>query len=538
MDIPVKKLVKLMASEEPGVRSAAVLVAAELGIKDQELNAEVIARIADSDSQVRLQAIRAAGNLKIAKSLNALLDRIRGGGDESNLACVAAAKLGSEGIKGLQGAMAQVAPGLRRYIAAALTGAAGAGAAEAGVAVLTDKDPQVAAAAANAIINRVRETPADRKAELVAELVSVLGDRKNKLPLAAELPVVRVLVALNDPTSADTMWDLTIPPHTHEVRALALQTVGGWLQTPTKEQWRRLFLCAVETDFRVAAPALLILSRLPVNEKQLPDWQALFDAPDVAARRVAVEKLGDRDTPEVAAGLMAQLRHADQGVRDASRSRLAKLEHGRKALVSALLEVEVLDELWQLSRLVAPFSKEFPAKSRKDILDRACKHLEADDHRCDPLYFLLREGDATALREEMLERAVSRRKKKDYETAMKYLKLLARDPSVGFAVRLELAMVGLKLSPKEIATDFRSADPCLRQFANVLGTDAAEVQKQIEKAKWLEPEDLFYLGFHFAELFNHERAFGAAVLQHLVKVSPRSKLAANAKTKLKTVVLK
>ena len=42
---------------------------------------------------------------------------------EANLAAEAAAQLGTEGVKGLQSTMSQVAPGLRRYIAAALTGA-------------------------------------------------------------------------------------------------------------------------------------------------------------------------------------------------------------------------------------------------------------------------------------------------------------------------------------------------------------------------------------------------------------------------------
>ena len=45
------------------------------------------------------------------------------------------------------------------------------------------------------------------------------------------------------------------------------------------------------------------------------------------------------------------------------------------------------------------------------------------------------------------------------------------------------------------------------------------------------------VGFHFSEQFLQEKAFGAAVLQHLLKTAPKSKLAAGAKNKLKTVVL-
>jgi hypothetical protein len=99
-------------------------------------------------------------------------------------------------------------------------------------------------------------------------------------------------------------------------------------------------------------------------------------------------------------------------------------------------------------------------------------------------------------------------------------------------------MCGLRLSAKEVALDARQNDACLRQFAHCLAADAAETQTAVEKAKWLEPEDLFYLGFHFSEHFHQEKDFGVAVLQHLVKSSPKSKVAASAKNKLKAVVVK
>jgi HEAT repeat protein len=534
MDIPVKKIARLLAPDQPAeVRAAAVLVLTELGVKDAEVSAGLIARLDDDNEAVRIQAIVAAGRLKVAKALPKLLDRIRTGGEEANLAADAAAKLGESGVKGLQKLMPEVAPGLRRYIAAALTGAGSAGA-EAGVSVLLDKDPQVASAAATAIIGRIPTLPADRRAALTEELIELASDKKRRLPPSAELPVVRVLAALNDPSAADALWDRVQPPHPVEVRAAALQAVGGWVQTPTKEQWRKLFACAADPDFRIAAPALMILNRLP-PDKHADDWLELLHAPDVAARRLALEKIGDRDTAEVAAALMDQLAHPDRGLRDAARARLARLDHGRKALAAAVLRAATADEMWPLARSVAPFVGSFPAKLRDDLFKHACKYLEADDHRADPLLFLLREADAAGLRDRLHEQGVAKRKKKDYETALKYLKLLARDPAVGFPVRLELAMCGLKLSDKEMAPEARSNDPCLRQFEHVLAQDPDEVLKQVQKAKWLDADDLYYLGFDFAERFGKEKEFGAAVLKAVVKLSPRSKTAAAAKNKLKSV---
>jgi HEAT repeat protein len=534
MDISAKKFVRLLKPDQPAeVRAAAITVLGELGVKDAEASAELLASLDDDSDTVRVAAIQTVGKLKTAKALPRLLERIKSGGEEANLSADAAAKLGAEGVKGLQALMHTVVPGVRRYIASALTSAAAG--AEAGVTVLLDKDPQIATAGANAIIGRIPTLPPDRKAALVKELVSVASSKKAKLPPSSELSIVRVLASLNDPAAADALWDRTLPPHSAEVRALALQAVGGWAKNPTKEQWRRLFACAADTEFRVAAPALMILDRLPVSDKQLAEWVALLRAPDLAARRLAMEKVGDRDTADVAAALMEQLSHPDRGVRDAARTRLAKLDHGRKALAKAVIAATTTEEMWSLARSVAPFVGTFPTEVREQLFKQAFTFIEADDHRYDPLLFLLREADAAGLRDRIHDQGVARRKKKDYETALKYLKLVARDPAVGFPVRLELAMVGLKQSAKDVAGDARANDPCLRQFEHILGQNADEVVKTIEKAKWLDEEDLYYVGFHFAERFGHEKEFGAAMLKLVGKVAPRSKLAAAAKNKLKSV---
>ena len=535
MDLAPKKLVRLLLADRPAeLRAAAVLVYGELGLKDGELAAQLVACLDDADPLVRLNAIRTAGQLKLVKALPTLLERIKGGGPEAQLAADSASKLGADAVKKLQAMIHQVVPGVRRYIAAALTSVS-TGGGEVGVSVLLDTDPQVALAAAQAIIARLPTITPAEKAALAKDAIALASDKKKKLLDTAELPLVKLLAKLNDPSSAEVLWERTMPPHAAEVRALALATAGGWLSTPTKEQWKKLFACGVDRDFQVAAPALVLLSRLPVKEPQLPEWMALFDAPDAAARRLVIDKLGDRDDSAIAEGLLKQWKHHNKDLRESARTKLAALDEGRKVLVKALLEAESADEAWLLARTIAPFAKSFPAKLRSDILDRAAKAIEASDTRSDALIFLLREIDPTALRTQLLDRAVAKRKKKDYETSLDYLKLLARDPSVGFDVRLELAFVGLKLSPKNLSSEARQLDPCLRNFATALGQNAEGTTAELAKAKWLDVEDVFYVGFHFAEHFGQEREFGVAALKDVIARSPKSKLGTTAKNKIKSI---
>jgi HEAT repeats len=538
MDISSKKLAALLDDGQPThVRAAAVIVCGELGLKDGDLTPALLARLDDAEATVRIAAIRAVGLLKLGKATPTLLERIKSGGEEASLAADAVVKLGADAIRKLQDLLHHVVPGVRKYIASALTSVT-SGSGEVGVTVLLDKDPLIASSASKAMISRVPNMTAAEKKKLVAEAVAMASDKKRPMPASAESPFVRLLASLNDPTAADILWDRTIPPYSNEVRGLALGTVGGWLSTPTKEQWRRLFLCANERDFSVAAPALVLLSKLNVTDKQAKEWEQLYDAPDAAARRLAIDKLGHRDTAENAAMLYDQVSHTNRDLRDVARAKLAEIDHGRKLLVKAVLDAKNADEAWSLARTIVPFAKKFPPKLREEILKHACVHLEADDHRSDALFFLLKESDAASLRDQLFEQAVAKRKKKQYESALKHLKWLTRDPAMGFAMRLELGLVGLRLSAKNVAEDRRAIDPCLRNIGTTINQDAAKVTDEITKAKWLETEDLAYLGFHFSEMHGPEKEFGVAMLRAVLKASPKSKLGSTAKNKLKQIGVK
>ncbi|HEV3144933.1 MAG TPA: HEAT repeat domain-containing protein [Gemmataceae bacterium] len=534
MPAPAKKIVRMLdAGQRLEVRCAAALVLGELGGRDAEVNRALLEALDDESATLRLRAIEAAGKLRVESALPKLIERIKHGGEEAEQAARSAARLGARGIKALQEMLHKVVPGVRRYIAAALTGG------DAGppdVSVLLDRDQGIVEAATTSLLQQVPSLKPQQRRALTDELLQLVGKKKKKIALLPvnEVAVVRVLSALDDPRAASLFWERTGPPHPGPVRAVALQAVGKWVESPSKEQWKRLFSCAGETDFRLVAPSLMILHQQPVQKKMLRDWLALFRAPDVAARKLALEKTAGFDTADAANALLEQISHADRELREGALARLAGLEHGRKALTKALLKEESVDRTWMLARAQAPFAKEYPAKWRDEVFTHVCKYLEANDRRADPLLFLLREAEPAELRERLEERGIAWRKKKEYAKALQYLKLLARDPACGFAARLELATCGLKLSSHELALEARNNDPCLHQFAILCQQDGEELLKQIEKMKWLDPEDLYYLGFHFAESGGKLQEFGAGVLHLLIKRAPKTKLAQAAKSKLRT----
>ena len=83
----------------------------------------------------------------------------------------------------------------------------------------------------------------------------------------------------------------------------------------------------------------------------------------------------------------------------------------------------------------------------------------------------------------------------------------------------------------------RSSDPALQQFGRLIHSQEIQPLEFIKKAAWLSPEDLFYLGFHFAEGTGPERDFAAGVLKLVVKKSPKSQTGKGARAKLRSAGL-
>src|SRR5205823_5854534 len=165
---------------------------------------------------------------------------------------------------------------------------------EAGVAVLLDKDPAVVESAVRSLIGKVPSLSPPQHKALADHLLQITGNKKAPLAPTTEAAAVRLLAVLDDPRAGAALWDRVVPPAPTEVRAAALQALGKWVTSPAKQQLEKLFTCAADRDFRIAAPALVMLKGLPVTDRSLPEWLELLRTGDVTVRQLALEKVGDK----------------------------------------------------------------------------------------------------------------------------------------------------------------------------------------------------------------------------------------------------
>jgi hypothetical protein len=537
-DATLNKLVQLLtAAPTPELRLAALRVAGNVGAaKDKGLVKALLATLDEADPDLRSAAVQAVGQLKIDEALPRLAMLVRSGGAELEPAVLAASQLGARGTKLMGKIMEEATPGLRSRIADVLSRAGTGNALILTAHALFDADPKVVDATARSLGTQVPTfNPAQRQA-LAKFLIESLRDAKRLTP-RTEAALVRILGALHDGKTEDLFWNRIAPPSAAEVRAAALQALGSQATAGNDNRLQKLLACAAERDFQLVAPALMILKNVPVSAKTSKHWLRLMDAPDVATRRFAIERLHGIETADVAAALLAQVRHPDRGLRDEALTALRSFTAGRQALLDQLFAGESADEAWFIARALAPSARDLNDAQTKQLFKQACAYHDEDDRRAAALWFLLREAGAVATRDQVEARAMALRKKKDFAGALSYYRLLAHDPACSEETRFELAATGLKQSGHDLSAEERATDPSLQQFARLLNDAAFDVPAHLAKAKWLDPDDLFYLGFHFAEQTHRARDFGRQVLEMVVQRSPKSEIGKQAKRKLKSEAL-
>jgi HEAT repeat protein len=535
-DETLKKLIALITkSDSPSVRRAAVIVAGAIKpTKDRALNDAVSQLLESEDGELRRVAVVTLGELKAEETLPRLVQFVEAGGAEVEAAVQAVGHMGARGSKALGEVMHRAPIGLRRRIAAALALAGTDSAVLATAQSLLDEDASVVNASAKSLASEVPKLASGKKRILADHLMDLLNPKRPSLSAVSEAAVVRVLAALQVPEAEDAFWARLDSHRSLALRSAALQALGN-VQAPSSEaKLGKLFACAADTDFQVVAPALMLLKKAPPTKKNVRQWLGLFAAPDVAAHLLAVEKLREVDTPAVAEALIRQLQHPDKGLRESALAALSELKSGRQALYDALLAASSADQAWALARAQPGIAEKWTSDQTAAVFSLASKYFEADDRRADALWFLLRETNADALRDNLVEQALALRKKKKHAESFAYWRLLTRDPAVGPDLRFELAATALNVSNHDPAATAREGDTALLQFSRLLQDADFDLFGHLKKAKWLEAEDLFYLGFHFAGQPRLAGAFGRQVLELVIERWPKTTEGKNAKHKLKS----
>jgi hypothetical protein len=381
--------------------------------------------------------------------------------------------------------------------------------------------------------NAARAMSDGEKKDLFARVEAFAQDvRGERVALVSAL---KLFGALAEPRCRKRLFPLLAREQAHAVRTHAL---GALLQSLRGEKLAGaeidtlLALLDEDDEAGLLRPAVALLEGQAFERKHLDRLETLADSPQGVVKRFAVHTLGSFDSGAVVKKLIGFLGDASYARRSEAAATLKKTAAARPLLMKELLACDDERQAWNLAEVVLAHDRSW----RKDVREELWKRLaaavdEREDRLYSPFLHVLREIEGEELGSRLREAGEQRRKKKKYSLAARWLGLLAEAPGFDDEAKLSLAVCELKAHRRVLSATVRRHDAAL-ELLRALAATPMPLAERLRKDRSLEPEELFYVGFTFAEGTPDERSLARELLGHLATKAGRTKVGKAARNKL------
>ncbi len=531
---PVEQIATLLGSEAPEKQIAAAIVLGEIGAKTPEVIKGLVGLLETDSPPLQRPALGALvkiGSARVAPSIFPLL--ASKDADVRALAVDALVACGEDVVPKVKERMS-VAEGAERKALDAILARFGdrKDAVTALLQGLESTEPDVARNVAAEVRPRIKEADGKMRRLWLHEVLRIL-DKMRKSPPPSPIPIataVKILGFLEDPKGTDLLLELAHDPKApFSVRQEALIALRFALADEDRAaEIVDTMVAAAESDDRMLAQAALMgLVAVELPAKHAGRIVRLAAHPDPERARIAIEKLSRQPGDAVTKALVDVVAAADRRRAEMAIKALEPREGAGPMLAQALIDASDADRANLLRQALKPFARALPPAMRKKLVAAALDRL-AEGEGWQAHADVAREADGKALAEGLRELAgkLARGKK---ESALKsVLSLLARSEHATPEDRYRLASMLLRASHKDTRPAARASDESLALLEG-LSSSPFDVAAALRKDKSLELDDLYYVGFHFAE---EQHPLGQELLGDVVKKAGRTKIGKMAKNKL------
>lgn len=375
----------------------------------------------------------------------------------------------------------------------------------------------------------VREADAKEHDALYEEVEKFAAKLDAKQQRPAVVSAIRLLGQLGRPQARKWLFGFVAREHHPALRSHALSALLHCLRKEDlrKDEHAKLFALLEETEFaETGRLALDLLDAHELPEDSRAALARLVTSPHGPVQQFALKKMGDFGTPATVRTLIEQLGDADYRRRDIAAHSLRKIPEARAALIKELLACEDASKAWSIAELLPSYE----GKWRQETLDALWKRLqaaiEAEDRIQNSFMHVLKKTDADFAYDRLAAEGARLFKAKKYKETILFLTPLKEFAAFKPEHKFLLALSQLKAHPQR-------PQPAVELLVDVYRNSAFPLLESIKKEKKLEPEDIFSLGFTFAERPGDERDLGKGLLEHVAAKSPRTKIGKSAKNKLK-----
>lgn len=522
----------------------------------------VVALLEDKDAERRTAAAVVLGALDVkdAKTLAALASLLEGGADEQRAALDALAQLAparatakaldllgsatpavrEAAHRALKAAGPEIVPELKqrrekatdvekRELDRVLADLGGSNAFKALLDGLAAADEKTVHAAVLAVRERVLQADKRSRSSYASAILKSLEKDAARSPVHGAA-LVKILGWCEEPAATpvllERLTDLTQASVVRQEAAIALRPVLKG--KADKRLVPALFKAAESGDAGLARTACDTLAAAVLDDHALPSLKALALHPNDDRARFALEKLRTHTGAAASDTLVEVALLARKHIAVEARDALQGLPGAVEAALAAVLTTHDPDRARLLADLLVARKGEITAAGRKRLLAALVERVAADGRGYEALLSVARATDAQKVAEALRELAQKLKKQKHDERAAHVLILLSHTDGATEDDKVRLALLALKKSRLDPRPDARARDEAIKLFSELAGT--IDIVSAVKKDRATTPEQLFYLGFHFAE---EEDPIGAEFLQAVIERGPRTKLAKAAKNKLR-----
>ena len=306
-----------------------------------------------------------------------------------------------------------------------------------------------------------------------------------------------------------------------------------------------LIALAGGSDLVVAQAAIDTLAGARVPERLAKQFAALVKSKNPAAQKLAMSRLPAGGGAAALKALIDALAGSDLTARDAAARGLAKAPEAVLPLARALCAATDVEVARRYAALIRQHRAHVSSAAGEEIAAAAAGHLETRGKAADEARLLARvllETLAQVAPQRHVEVLFNharklRRAGKPVEAFGALRPLLHSPTDLDAAIdddqRFILAVLGLEAAGQGILRSTGADAPVLEQFAR-LYQRGYPVAKKLAREKDVGDETVYALGFRLLESQTGiDQEFGAELMQGIIDERPRSKLARNAKNKLK-----
>ncbi len=379
---------------------------------------------------------------------------------------------------------------------------------------------------------RVGDLPKDRLAAFLKKLSAFARTKEARSSPATLTACVKLLGAAGPEGDLATLLAYTEEGNPTRVRKNAFYALAKQ-EIPKRETARAakaaLAALAPTADPDVSESAGELLKKLPPDKTWAKGLAAALagGGPGRAQAIAAAARLPAGPAVDL---LFPLLGAREPDTRHATARALSRVPGAAPLLLKHVDRKLPNEAAWGVAEALRLARETAGAADRKALRDRLLALLAKDDPSAEVLVDAAREIAPDVAGPALLAAAL---KEKDPARRTEGLKRTLRVWPDAPEARLALALADIRKNSRDLSPQARGADRGLSTLAGAAKADPKGTAAALAKEKGLSAQDLYYVGFHFAERTGPEGEFGTLVLKAFLKRFPKDDRAEAARNKLR-----